>query len=193
MPTPRQLATLHCAVAKLKMTDKQYRMILKNVADVGTSTKLTNASFEDVMAVMEDRGFANPKDPEYWRNKVRQRGTRGGERMIGKIHALCAGQPYPLGALVRRFSAGRTDQVGKLDPRECYALIEALKQIHERQDKAARQGQLFDATAPPVLSPVEGPPVAHRRHRAPTEGSPEPVTQGSAAHAPDPFFPEEPF
>src|SRR4051812_16093359 len=122
MPTTAQLKTIHMGKRWLekgeRLTEQSYRMLLKNVGNVDSSTDLDNAGVEDVMAVMEDLGFdSHPKGPTYWRDKVATRGTRSGERMEHKIRELHAAGAqlvrYSIEALCRQFSGQRTGLVGE--------------------------------------------------------------------------------
>ncbi len=134
MPTPKQVTLIHVAKSRIGLTDPQYRMLLRNVAGVGSCKDLDQAGVEDVMAVMEDSGFQDKEGGTYWRDKVRRRGAECGERMRRKIEALAADQQYPLAAMVHRHSNKRTDRVEQLYPREAWNLIEALKAIVDRHD-----------------------------------------------------------
>lgn len=133
MPTPRQLQLVHVAARRVNLEAPQYRMLLHNVAGVESAKDLDNATFEDVMAVLEDLGFRGGPDADYWRRKVRLRGMYSGPRMVHKIHALAADQRYQLPALCLRFSDHRTDEPEKLYPREAYNLIEMLKVAVDRE------------------------------------------------------------
>ena len=133
--TPQQTQLLHVAIRQTvpPLNDRQYRMVLQNVAGVATSTKLTNAQFEEVMAVLEARGFRQRGQSEtYWRDKAAAQGSRTNERQIHLIHELAAQQPYALGALVRKFSHSRTDQPAQLTPQEAWQLTEMLKKVADR-------------------------------------------------------------
>lgn len=146
--TPAQTKLLHIAARQVGLNDRQYRMVLQNVAGVASSTSLTNTQFEQVMAVMEDRGFRQFCQSEtYWRDKSARHGSRTNERQVQLLRELAAKQPYPLGALVRKFSHGRTDQVEDLQPREAWALTEMLKKV------VNRKGENDEAEAPGDPSP----------------------------------------
>lgn len=145
MPTPRQLQLIH--VAKRQVfgpdDDRSYRMLLSNVAAVATAKDLTNKTFEDVMAVLEDMGFADTAPghgPRYWRKKADGSGSR--DRMAHKIKEAAADQRYELAALCLRFSAHRTNDPEQLHPREAWNLIEMLKEV------AAREAHADAAPAP---------------------------------------------
>lgn len=135
--TPAQTKLLHIAARQVGLNDRQYRMVLQNVAGVASSTSLTNTQFEQVMAVMEDRGFRQYGQGEtYWRDKSSRHGSRTNERQVQLLRELAGQQPYPLGALVRKFSHGRTDQVEDLQPREAWALTEMLKKVVNRKGES---------------------------------------------------------
>lgn len=141
-----QLRTIHVAARQVGLIDgdgdERYRMLLRNAAGVESSKQLTQAQFEDVMAVMEDLGYApagmDMGSSHYWRDKVAGRGSRANPRLVYRIRKLADQQSnYPLGALVRQHSAGRTDQVTDLRPREAWNLIEALKAMKTRSGPVA--------------------------------------------------------
>ena len=139
MPTPLQIKLIHVAAAQIFGRDskERYRMLLRNVGDVDSSTRLSPEAFEDCMAVLEDMGFSGLGSPTYWRDKVKLRGMYGNERMARKIHAMAAECRYELPALCLRFSHHRTEQVELLDPREQYSLIEMLKAVEKREAELA--------------------------------------------------------
>jgi hypothetical protein len=142
MPTPQQLRIIHAAARHTGLIDAEsdatrYRLLLKNVADVETSKALTQAGFEDVMAVMEDMGYRHHHAGEtYWRDKVGARGSTCGERMLFKIEQLAARSRYELTALVLRHSGNRTERAAELLPREAWNLIEMLKAAAAREAPA---------------------------------------------------------
>ena len=71
--------------------------------------------------------------------------------MVYKLREL-AGQVdrYPLAAMCRRHSDGRTDDPAKLTPREAWKLIEAYKAIGARED--ARPAVPAAAATPPAAT-----------------------------------------
>lgn len=140
MPTPDQIRTLQIARRKVGLGEAHYRLLLHNVAGVASCKDLDNASFEDVMAVLESFGVQlNERLPNgYWQRKVDQRGTGAGERMVRKIIELQKQQDrYPLAAICLRHSDGRTDQADKLLPREAWNVIEMLKAVAGREHRHA--------------------------------------------------------
>ncbi len=54
-----QKAVLHVAKAQLHLDDEMYRAILREQAEVGSSTELTNDGFDKVMRRLEELGFQN--------------------------------------------------------------------------------------------------------------------------------------
>jgi hypothetical protein len=149
MPTRDQLGTIHRGAQAVglivKGDDARYRLLLQNLAGVTSAKDLDNRGVEDVMAVFEDMGFqGHPGGPDYWRRKVRERGSLCGARMAYRIRERAAAQRYDLAAMVRRFSDGRTDDVEQLHPREAWKLIEGLKAICTREHAA---GQRIGAAA----------------------------------------------
>lgn len=149
MPTTQQFKLIHVAARQAGLDDGMYRMVLRNVGGVKSSKELTQAGFEDVMAVFEDCGFREiGKPPTYWRDKVSIRGVFCGERMARKITELAAEQGYALAGLCRRFSEGRVEGVDKLKPREAWKLIEMLKAVVDRTKHTASEDQGGEADGP---------------------------------------------
>ena len=134
MPTTSQIKTIKLGAKCCGLNDQQYRTLLRSVAGVESCTALDNRGVENVMAVLEASGFdSHPAGPTYWQDKAASRGTTAGERMVHLIEELAPGVPYPLGALVRKHSGGRTDEPSKLRPGEAWNLIEMLKAAAGRQ------------------------------------------------------------
>ena len=128
MPTPNQIKTIQLGRKHLGLNDAQYRLLLWNVAGVESSKALDSRGVENVLAVMEASGFdGHAGGPTYWQDKAASRGERAGERMGRLIEQLAAGVPYALGGLVRKFTAGRTDDPAAMRPGEAWKLIEMLK------------------------------------------------------------------
>lgn len=136
MPTLSQIKTIKLGQKLCDLNDAQYRTVLRNIGGVESCKDLSARGYEDVMAFLESIGFdGHSLGPTYWRDKVRRRGHGCPERMAHKIHAFAPDLPYPLAALVRRLSGGRTDVVEELDAHEAYNLIEAAKAIVARRDR----------------------------------------------------------
>jgi hypothetical protein len=165
--TQRQIILVHKAKQHLGLEDAQYRTVLRNAAGVETSKDLTQQAFEDVMAVLEDSGFQDPSDPERWRRKVEQRGSRPTARQLFLIRQVAPQQRYTLEALCQRFSAGRTDRPERLTPREAWKLIEMLKAA------AAREANGPPPPKTPAPTPAESTPSLF----------PAPAPDGSGAAA----------
>jgi hypothetical protein len=164
--TPQQLKLIHIAARQVGLIDgrddARYRLLLKSTGSVESAKQLDNASFEDVMAVMEDMGFSRERQfhldkasfsggggsatkmqSTYWRDKVAARGRFANARMLHLIIELAAApaQRYELAALVSQFSAGRTREVGKLTPQEAWKLIEMLKAAAARESAREQHPQ----------------------------------------------------
>lgn len=155
--TNEQIKLIHVAARQVDLIDstgnaRRYKLMLLNVGGVETSKDLTNETFEDCMALMEEMGFSWERgramerasfsgsggsparvQSTYWRDKVRHRGEFCSARMVHKIGAMIKeiGR-YPLESMVLRMSNHRTDKVNLLTPREAWNLIEALKAIVDR-------------------------------------------------------------
>jgi hypothetical protein len=167
--TRDQLKLIHIAAHQVGLIvgkdDARYRLLLKNAAGVESAKDLSNAQFEDVMAVLEDLGFSKERgwamdrssfsasggsasrvQSSYWRDKVAARGSQANARMVWKIRDLLKTEHrYEARALCRRMSQGRTDEVDKLTPREAWNLIEMLKEVEQRE---ARRGARDSAQLP---------------------------------------------
>lgn len=177
MPTPQQLKLLHVAARQVglitgKQDDARYRLLLANVAGVDSSKSLSQAQFEDVMAVMEDMGFSRERVlhqerasftgtsgsatravSTYWRDKVAGRGRIANARMIHKIRELSEKCPrYTLSALALRFSDRRTSAVEELKGKEAWDLIEMLKAAGGRDARPAEHEEA-DSVGCPCWSP----------------------------------------
>ncbi|MBC8107734.1 MAG: DUF1018 domain-containing protein [Anaerolineae bacterium] len=140
MPTPLQLRMIHIASRQVGLNDRQYRMVLQSIAQVDSAKYLDNVQIEDVMAVFEEKGFRQKGQPEdYWRQKVTQRGRFANARMVHKIESLGRSVRYCVPAMCERFSKGRAQTPGQLTPHEAYGLIEALKDIYQREQLPDRQ------------------------------------------------------
>jgi hypothetical protein len=91
--TPAQIKNIHIAKSHVHLADEQYRLLLANVSGVSSSKQLTQAQYEDCMAVLEDMGYqqiidGQPAAPNYWRQKVATRATKANARLINKICTL---------------------------------------------------------------------------------------------------------
>jgi hypothetical protein len=146
MPTHLQLRLIHVAAREAGITEEGYRMVLRTVGGVNSSAKLTQADYEDCMAVFEDSGFRHPGKPSnYWRMKVVTRGGVCNARMVFKIRELAAKQKYALDGLCHRFSDGNTSQVEKLTPRQALSLINMLQAVVDREN-LKRQEEIYGIT-----------------------------------------------
>jgi len=135
--TNEQIKLIHVAKSKAGLTEEQYRMMLRNLGGVKSCKLLTNETFEDCMAFLEDCGFPG----DYWRNKVATRSSFANARMVWMIRQLHIqyesarriDEPhYELEGLVARSSKGRTRDPDRLTPAEAWALIEAIKKMIQR-------------------------------------------------------------
>jgi hypothetical protein len=142
--TPAQIKLIHVASGKAGFSRAQYETLLRNVGGVETSKDLTNETFEDCMAVLEDMGYRPFEGADYWRSKVRSRGGQATARLVWKIQQLHADyeaqrdvdapRHYELAGLVSNASRGRTRDAAALLPREAWNLIEQLKSMLARHD-----------------------------------------------------------
>jgi hypothetical protein len=153
--TAKQLRLIHIASRQAGLSDPQYRTVLRTVAGVESSKALDQAGFENVMAVLEEQGFgAGSACParDYWKGRA----AAGGGRLEHKICELAPRQKYRLEGLCLRFSRGRTDQPGKLSPRESLDLINMLNVAIEREGKGT------DASIPSGMEAAYEPPISNR-------------------------------
>jgi hypothetical protein len=140
MATKGQIIAIQTAKRALKLSDPAYRMILRNVGGVESSTLLTNEAFDQVMAVFEESGFqSHPAGPTYWRDKA----ARGGDRAAWKLRQLAGQTGIDAEGFSARMSKKRTRTPESLTPRERYNAIEGLKKIAQRDG----------ADAVPLLTP----------------------------------------
>jgi hypothetical protein len=134
MPTPLQHRLIRVAYRELKLNEAQQRMLLRTVAGVESHKDLSNAAFEDCMAVLECQGFTDSVNKAgYWQGVVERRGNFCNPRMARMIHNMAFDCRYTLVNLVMKFSDGRTSEVDELKPREAWMLIEMLKAVKERE------------------------------------------------------------
>ena len=135
--TKDQIKLIHVAKGKAGLSEEQYRMMLRNLGNVDSCKDLTNETFEDCMAFLEDCGFPGDK----WRNTVINRGSFANSRAVWFIRQLyiqyeAAREPhepyYNFRGLVGRMSKDRTFDPSRLTPAEAYKLTEALKQMIQR-------------------------------------------------------------
>lgn len=134
MPTTLQHRLIRVAYRELSLNEQQQRTLLRSTAGVESHTDLTQAGFEDCLAVLEDLGFHDMTHSKtYWRDKAAARQTCCNERMARKIEAMAATCRYEIGSLCERFSEGVVRRVRDLKPREAWMLIEMLKAVEERE------------------------------------------------------------
>lgn len=170
MLTPLQTKLIHIAKKEANLNDAQYRMLLNNVAGVESSKLLSQSAYEDVMAVMELRGFRMAGQAEnYWQRKMAMRGESN-LRMSAKIHELVKESRYELAALCGRFSEHRADCPEKMLPAEQWNLIEMLKASSAREaaptemrNGAAKGPLLFELPAQVKREDVKREPVISGR------------------------------
>jgi hypothetical protein len=82
--SPAQLKMIHVAKRQACLTDDAYRTILRTVGGVESSKDLTQGTFEEVMAILEETHGQGT----YWRD--RSRGFFANPRMVHKIGELFA-------------------------------------------------------------------------------------------------------
>lgn len=175
--TKPQTQLLHIAVKQVGLNDRQYRMILRTVCEVASSTQLDNKQFEQVMAVLEDRGFRLTGKPETWfRDKAAMQGSTASDRQIALIHKLASHTPYPPQSIVWRITNHEKHQPEELDGGEAYKVIEALKGILSRAGKdwqdlpelppATRTGRL-SAPQPGLFGEISNPQISNVKSRRP--------------------------
>lgn len=138
-----QYANLRVARQQLKLTEEQYRMVLKNTGGAHSAKDLNNATFEAVMAVFEAQGFKDSKGEMYWTRKSEQRATgASNERQVYLIERLAKACRYSVPSMCEKFSGGRTPFPEKLTSSEAWKLIEMMKAANARE--AARQEKIME-------------------------------------------------
>lgn len=154
MISPAQIKLVQIARRQLGLEEADYRLILRNLGGVESTTKLTHRGMEDVMAFFEARGFVDRlHGPGYWQ---RQRDAEGG-REIRLIKQLAAESAYPLAALCQRHSHHRTSELTELNAMERYELIEMLKASNNRAGN--RRAAQKSAADPPDESAERTDPI----------------------------------
>jgi hypothetical protein len=135
--TTAQTKLLHIAARQVGLNDRQYRTILRTIALVDSSTRLTQDDFERVMAVMEERGWRQSGQAEtYWRDRADGQGRFASSRQVAALRRLAPAAGVRIEGMCIRHTAGRTDRPEKLTPREAWQIHEALKAMVGRQDPA---------------------------------------------------------
>lgn len=136
--------------------DGRWRLALRNVARVESAKELTNRTLEDVLALLEELGFAAPgKRPDHYRRKVASRGQEVSDEQLYKMGALAHEAGLDLDGFCRRMSGGRSDNPAELEPLEAYNVIEALKAIINRhQDAGGGDTDAPVTTATAATAPV---------------------------------------
>lgn len=160
MITAPQIKALRTTVSRAGLDEAGYRLMLKNLGDVDSCKQLTQETYEDCMAILEDQ--TDSKDI-YWREKVRLRGTFANSRLVHKINELFSAYETAATALgippdkqlkrpglVESASGNRTNSPSGLTPHEAWRLIETLKAI------VARARPFAAPPAPPVGVPPSG-------------------------------------
>jgi hypothetical protein len=129
MISAAQIKLVQIARRSLGIDEPDYRTVLRSLANVESTTKLTHRGMEAVMAYFESVGWVDRNHGRgYW---TRQRDTENA-REVRLIRSLAAESAYKLPALCLRHSHHRTDDVTQLDWRERYELIEMLKASNRR-------------------------------------------------------------
>lgn len=158
-----QTQLIHIAVKEARLNRAQYEMLLQNLAGVKSSKDLSQWAFEDVMAILETKGFRQRgKAPDYWRQTVDRRGVFAHRRQVWVIRQLAEECRYDLGGLCERFSLGRTREPELLYPREAWGLTEGIKKMVDRgETKDGEDATLFGLASPPgATSPRPRRPIA---------------------------------
>jgi hypothetical protein len=137
--TSDQIKLIHVARRQVKIDEPQYRLLLRNVGGVDSSKDLGKHGLEAVMAVFEDMGFRSTMHgPTFYRDRFRS--SAASPEQLHKLRQMADASRYPLAAMCRRFSAGRTDQVEQLTPTEAWQLIEMYKAEADREAVKAWDG-----------------------------------------------------
>jgi len=140
MITNPQIQTIKKAPRFLKLDDASYRTVLRNVGKVDSCKKLTQTSFEDVMAFFESQGFGEP-GAHYWSDIIARRGSFASSRQVHMIHELYTDYEsargegdthYELSGLVANACNQYTRDPARLRPYQAKNLIEQLKSMIER-------------------------------------------------------------
>lgn len=153
MISPAQLQLLNIARRQVAQAsggtfdEAQWRLTLRNVGQAQpgpdgrvSSKSLDQPGFEAVMAFLEGLGFRDRTGPpDYWRSRHARRAGLASFAQVQLIHRLyrhyadaarqAGQQPYELGALCRRASAGYHDDPARLTPALAAKLVQALRDV----------------------------------------------------------------
>ena len=142
MANKQQIKLVHVAVRAAGITDGRYRLLLgqyrrSNGQAVTSSTQLTNAQVDDLLAICEGMGWRHPEHPaDYFRTRVRRMDDGGlSGAQIGAILHLAddLGWNRPnLKGMLRRMTQ-RTEMLDRLTRDEAWTIIEAMKNMVMRQ------------------------------------------------------------
>jgi len=144
----KQIKLIHVAARQLKLidadgNDENYRTVLWNICHVKSSTKLSQAGFDKLMAFFHNMGFETPT------------GTSKITRQQWLIYKLIDQLPSDMNlpGVISKATSGRCRQVGQLTDIDAGKVIDALKDIIKRQ-RPVGIGQDASAHDKDVAPPV---------------------------------------
>lgn len=171
----RQIAVVHIAKDRLRMTDEDYRALLWEAAGVSSSRDLDGAGFRAVMNRFEALGFVagNPKAPQY--------GAREGMATAAQIGAIRAqwrswydGEEEARAQALRRWMERcyRVSDLRFCDVTTAQKAIEGLKAMNERrrrgmQTEAHMNELAHHDTAPEKIDQTPADVTAHEEGDTP--------------------------
>jgi len=140
---PRLIRLIHVAKRDLAMDDDTYRALLVSCTGQDTSTHLTDAELNKVLAHMKRRGFkvrhAAGKSKRPLAQSPQDKKIRALWLTLHKMGAVRDPSETALAAYIKRITG--VDALQWLDIQQASRVIETLKQWQDRIDRAALQRQ----------------------------------------------------
>jgi len=140
---PRLIRLIHVAKRDLAMDDDTYRALLVACTGQESSTRLTDAELNTVLAHMKRRGFkvrhAAGKSKRPLAQRLQDKKIRALWLSLHKMGAVRDSSEAALAAYIKRITG--VDALQWLDIGQASRVIETLKQWQDRIDRAAQKQQ----------------------------------------------------
>jgi len=133
---------VRAAGLRTKMFDGRYRLLLShylapNARPVKSCKQLDNTQLDDLLAICESHGWRMPgKEDDFYRRKIAAKCYVASFAQQAAIKYLAGDLGWDdcqLSGFVKRMTRGEMDNIAGLDPRQAYAVTEALKAILGRE------------------------------------------------------------
>lgn len=133
---------VRAAGLRSKMFDGRYRLLLShylqpNGSPATSCKQLNNTQLDDLLAICESHGWQMPgKADDFCRRKIVATYYIASFAQQAAIKYLARDLGWDdcqLGGFVKRMTRGEMDNIAGLDPRQAYAITEALKAMLGRQ------------------------------------------------------------